>query len=395
MGEMCASPFNLTRTEMKPKVGLITLQMKNNLSAFEIYLRLLKVLEPLSMEIVWVATNYLGDDKRLPAKVTLKKLESGDIDKGPFLKRIPSYLWREIKITLEMVKLRDVDVIIFYCGYLPLFPVLFTALFLKGKTILRIDGRSSVIVKLGTRPDARQNRLIRIIIHSLIERIDYSLADRIAVEYASMVERYNLQKYLRKIVVGNQYIDTDLFKQTKGLTERSYQMGYFGRFSDEKGILELARALSLILKDEKSRAIIVGDGELYEHVASILTDTGIRSKVELVRWIRLDEMPAYLNNTRMVVVPSYEEGMPNVVLEAMACGTLVLATPVGGIPEVIRDGETGFIMEDNSPACIARNISRVLNHPDLEEITRKARALVEKEYAYEVVLEKYRNTIAD
>ena len=175
-----------------------------------------------------------------------------------------------------MVKLRDVDVIIFYCGYLPLFPVLFTALLLRGKTILRIDGRSSVIVRLGTRPDARENRLIRIMIHSLIERIDYYLVDRIAVEYASMVERYNLQKYLRKIVLGNQYIDTDLFKQTKGLTERSYQMGYFGRLSDEKGILELARALSLVLKDEKSRAIIVGDGELYEELAINLIERGVQ-----------------------------------------------------------------------------------------------------------------------
>jgi glycosyltransferase involved in cell wall biosynthesis len=385
---------NVAKVKMMPRVGLVTLQVKNNLSAFEIHLKLLKVLEPVSTEIVWVAANYLGDDKRLPAKVTLKKLEAGDTDKGPFIRRIPGYLWREIKITLEMLKLRHLDVVIFYCGYLPLFPVLFTALFLRRKTVLKIDGRSSVIVKLGTRPDARQNRLMRLIIHSLIERIDYSLAKRIAIEYASMVERYNLQKYQGKIVLGNQYIDTGLFRQTRRLTERRYQIGYFGRFSDEKGIVELAGALSLVLKKEKSRAILVGDGELYERVASVLADTGVQGKVEMVKWIGQDEMPDYLNNTRIAVVPSYEEGVPNVVLEAMACGTVVLATSVGGIPDLIRDGETGFILEDNSPDCIARNIRRVLNHPHLEEITGKARALVEKEYAYEVTLERYRRIIS-
>ena len=89
----------------------------------------------------------------------------------------------------------------------------------------------------------------------------------------------------------------------------------------------------------------------------------------------------------------FEEGVPNIVLEAMACGTPVLATPVGGIPDVIKDGDTGFIMEDNSPECIATNTVRALSHPDLEAITAKARALVDEKYAYEVVVENYRKIL--
>ena len=380
---------------MKLKVGLITLQIRESLSAFEIYLKLMKVLESFSTEIAWIATNYLGDDSRLPENVTLKKLKSIDIDKGLFIKRIPRYLWREMKIVLQMIKIRDVDVFIFYCGYLPLFPVLFAAFFLRRKTVLRIDGRSSVIVRSGTRPDTRDNRLIRIMIHSFIEKIDYSLADKIAVEYESMVERYNLQEYLQKIALGNQYIDTNLFKPTRNLKDRGYLLGYFGRLSQEKGVLELARALSVVLKDGKNRAIIVGGGELYEEVESILIETGIKGQVEIVSWVALDEMPAYLNDTRLAVVPSYMEGVPNIVLEAMACGTPVLATAVGGIPDVIIDGETGFIMEDKSPECIARNVSRVLSHQAIEEITSKARAIIDDKYTYEVVVENYRKILTN
>lgn len=86
--------------------------------------------------------------------------------------------------------------------------------------------------------------------------------------------------------------------------------------------------------------------------------------------------------------------MPVVILEAMACGTPVLATPVGGVPDVIKDGKTGFIMEDNSPECIVRNAIRALNHPKLEEISRNAHALIEKDFTYAAVAERYRNILA-
>jgi len=92
-------------------------------------------------------------------------------------------------------------------------------------------------------------------------------------------------------------------------------------------------------------------------------------------------------------LPSYTEGLPNVMLEGMACGTPVLATPVGAIPDVIKDGETGFIMEDNSPACIAENIERALNNPDLERIIENARELVEKEFTYEATVERYKKAL--
>lgn len=376
---------------MKLKIGLITLESKKSLSSLETDLKLINVLEPISTEIVWVAINCLGDESKLPPKVTLIKLEQKQTDGEPFIKKIFHDLLHEMKITLELRRLREIDMFIFYGGYVPFVPFLFAALFLRRKTILRIEGRSSIVLKKRMRPAEVDNRVIRMIAHGLIEKVTYSLAHKIVVEYESMVELFNLQKYGRKIALGNQYVDTAHFKKSKELTKRAYQLGYFGRLSHEKGILEFAKSLPLILKDQESKAIIVGGGELEGQSREILTNANIQGKVELVEWIEREKMPVYLNDTRIVVVPSYAEGVPNIVLEAMACGTPVLATSVGGIPDVIKDGETGFIMEDNSPECIARNVIRVLNHPNLEEITRNARALLEKEYTYEVVVERYRN----
>ena len=82
-----------------------------------------------------------------------------------------------------------------------------------------------------------------------------------------------------------------------------------------------------------------------------------------------------------------------ITLEAMACGTPVLATPVGGVPDVIKDGETGFIMENNSPECIAENVERVLNYPCLNEIVKNARELVKKEFTYEAAVGRYRKIL--
>ena len=116
-------------------------------------------------------------------------------------------------------------------------------------------------------------------------------------------------------------------------------------------------------------------------------------KVKFVGWISHDELPRYLNELKLLVLPSYTEGLPNIMLEAMACGTPVLATLVGAIPDIIKDGETGFIMENNSPECIAQNIIRALNHPNLERIAQNARALVEREFTFEKAVERYEKIV--
>jgi len=102
-----------------------------------------------------------------------------------------------------------------------------------------------------------------------------------------------------------------------------------------------------------------------------------------------------LNELKLVVLPSFTEGLPNIMLEAMACGTPVLATSVGAISDVIKDGETGFIMENNSPEHIARNVIRILEQPDLDKIVENARALVEQEFTYKAVVKRYKKILSE
>ena len=93
------------------------------------------------------------------------------------------------------------------------------------------------------------------------------------------------------------------------------------------------------------------------------------------------------------MIPSQFEGLPNILLEAMACGTLVLATPVGAIPDVIVDGRTGFIMEDNSPDCIAKNVTRVLNSSDSEQVAENGRRFVEEHFTFEHAVARWKEVL--
>ena len=138
-----------------------------------------------------------------------------------------------------------------------------------------------------------------------------------------------------------------------------------------------------------------GDGELRDKINEYLITNKLKKRVKLTGWISRNELPNYFNKLKIVVLPSYTEGLPNIMLEAMACGTPVLATPVGTIPNFIKDDETGFLMKNNSPKCIAENIIRVLECPNLKEIVENARNIVEKEFIYKTAVKRYKKIIDD
>ncbi len=376
---------------MKPRIGFITQDNEKNLSAFEVILKLIKILEPLATEVTWIAINCPGDESRLPKNVSLLNLKAKDKTEESFLKQIFYELLTQLKVILKLRKLREVDVFIFSGGNVLLLPFLYIALFLRKKTILRVESRASM--QLRRKLTNPRHRIIKIIVFSLIEKIMYSLADRIAIQYELILERDRLEKYQAKIYPGGQYVDKVLFRKTRELTERTYEIGYIGRLSEEKGALQFAQSLPLILKDKERKVLIVGEGESGEKVRKIVADSNIANMVELPGWVENKKIPSCLNKIEILVIPSFTEGLPNIVLEAMACGTLVLATPVGSIPELIKDEETGFVLPDNSPECIAKNVIRALNHPNLEELTKNARVLIEDKFTYEKAVERYRNIL--
>jgi glycosyltransferase involved in cell wall biosynthesis len=230
----------------------------------------------------------------------------------------------------------------------------------------------------------------------LLSSINCKLADRLILYSPLLVEKWGLERYDNKTIIASRHIlDFNKLRIIKGLTERDELVGYVGRFSEEKGVFNFIEAISFI-KQENDRVhfSIAGEGHLREEIEKSLIRKDLQDRVSLRGWVEHDNIADHLNRLKLVVIPSFTEGLPNLMLEAMACGTPVLATAAGAITDVITDGETGFIMEKNLPECIAANVKRALKHSAMDDIVKNARRLVEREYGDETIIRKWNDVFS-
>ena len=302
--------------------------------------------------------------------------------------RILKYIYTQLNISYKLAKIaRNVDIWIFFMGGETLLLPMLTAKLLRKKVLLAFAGSSIQNLK------SANDNLFKPL--KILSRINCALSNEIIVYSEKLIKELNLEKYRNKICIAHEhFLDFGKFKIRKQVDERENLVGYIGRLSEEKGVLNFVKAIPKVIKEKKDLEFLIGgDGPLRDEIEKYISKENLNDKVKLAGWIPHDELPDYLNELKLVVLPSYTEGLPNLMLEAMACGTPVLATPVGAIPDVIKGGETGFILENNSPECIAENVIRVLNHPSLDEIVKNARELVEKEFTYEATVERYKKAL--
>lgn len=358
----------------------------------------LNLLEPLVREI-FLITGNLPQDVISGDKIHLINLKHSDQPRRMFM-RISRFIILQLKVSYSLAKIAGkIDLVFLAAGAsIMLLPALLAKLLRKRIVLLR-HGTSSF---QETNKTDYQGTLFGIGIYIFPPIIDFiiglncALADRLAV-FSSDLTDPRLRRYTKKISHGSRfYVDTDFFKITKGLSGRKEIIGYIGRFEAIKGVVNFVRAIPLVIKESTGVEVVIGgDGPQRDEIEKEINDAKLGDRVTLAGWIPHDKLPQHLNKIKLLVIPSYGEAGPHIVFEAMACGTPVLATPVGVIPDVIKDGETGFIMEDNSPQCIARNVIRALNHPNLNQIAEAARELVEREYTHEAAVDRYRRILTN
>ena len=169
--------------------------------------------------------------------------------------------------------------------------------------------------------------------------------------------------------------------------------GTIGRMQAVKDQLTLARAFSVLLRtrpDLRTRValVMIGDGPLREQALALLREAGCAD----LAWLpgTRGDTPALLNAFDVFVLPSLAEGISNTILEAMATGLPVVATEVGGNPELVVPGETGTLVPREDPTALAAALAAYVEDPGaLARHGAQARARACRELSLEHMIERY------
>jgi glycosyltransferase involved in cell wall biosynthesis len=337
---------------------------------------------------------FAGKTLALPEKSVRVTRISAGITRGdePVLTRSVKFLVMQLNIAWSLLKLpRSARVVIFQIGAaLYIIPMLTAKLLGKKIVVFAVGLPSNYAGTVYGRWGAFFARSF-----AIVEKTTFMLANRICVLSETGIILLGLQKYRHKITLsGAQYIDMDTYRAGQTPEKRENLVGFIARFEPRKGILNLIKAIPLVLKEMNgTRFFIAGHGLLEEEIRHFINTNNLEQKVNLTGWIPGNEFPKVLNEIKLFVLPSYEEGLPGTIQQAMACGAVVLATRVGGVPDLIKDGETGFLLEDNSPENIAAGIIKALRHDNLGKISQNARGLIQREYSYDSVVQKCRQLL--
>jgi colanic acid/amylovoran biosynthesis glycosyltransferase len=114
------------------------------------------------------------------------------------------------------------------------------------------------------------------------------------------------------------------------------------------------------------RIVLVGDGDLREEIQRRALSLGIRDRIDFAGWQDHSGVQKILGASRALVLASFGEGLPVVIMEAMAMGRPIVSTDVGGIAELVVDGDTGWLVPPGNPERLAEAMRSVLEAPDAE-----------------------------
>ena len=143
---------------------------------------------------------------------------------------------------------------------------------------------------------------------------------------------------------------------------------YAGRLSNEKGLKDLFEAIANLKKEIKNLQLyIVGSGPQEKELKKFADELGIKRIVIFKGWIPKEEMPYYYSAADVFVLPSYSEGMPRVMIEAMACKTVFIGTTISGVIDHITDMKNGMMVKPGKIEDLASKMYLVLTDHELKD----------------------------
>jgi glycosyltransferase involved in cell wall biosynthesis len=200
----------------------------------------------------------------------------------------------------------------------------------------------------------------------------------------------------KKIVVIRNGVEVAKFSGARpadlsafGIPERSRTLLTIGRLDRQKGLLDLIEAAALVVaRHPDAHFLVVGEGRERAALERAIRERGLAARVHLAGW-RAD-VPELLAAGYALVLTSHWEGLPNVILEAMAAGRPVVTSRVEGAAELVAEGRTGLIVASHSPQAVASALESLLADPTRAAALGQAgRERAAAEFSFERMVGRY------
>lgn len=365
----------------KKDIGIFTIPLER--SGLTPVSQLVEILKSLSGKIVLISGNaaldYFINDKAII-------LDGFHTSKGNNFKilRILAYMSTQIRLSFRIIKyLRKVDLWFSIIGSNLILPTICIKLY--GKKVIQIIAGSNSKSSL-----TKANKIINKIINSFMN----ILSDYIIVYSPNIIKDFRLGNYKEKLIIASRhFVNPKKFYRIQSITERDKLIGFIGRLSKEKGILNFLESIKILAPYKEFKYLIIGEGDCRNDVLQFIKKNKNDIEIEFFEWINHDSLNMYLNRLKLLVIPSYTEGLPNVMLEAMASGTPVLTSRIGAIPDIITDEINGFLLNNNKPKSISDNILQIMKRNDLELISNNSIKYIKNHFKFSNTQKRYKNLL--
>jgi glycosyltransferase involved in cell wall biosynthesis len=166
-------------------------------------------------------------------------------------------------------------------------------------------------------------------------------------------------------------------------------VGRFNAFKNVETLLKAAGQLKEMNIDE-FELHLVGDGERRPILERLVVETGLSKQVRFVGWVDRSQIVERYRQADIFVTATRWEGMPNTVLEAMACGLPIVATHASGLDELVREGINGYLVDINDETALAGCLADLIDNPyERERMGKESRKIAEQEFTWDYITEQY------
>ncbi len=353
---------------------------------------------------LWVISPKIALKKKLPKNVLLYPTGSHDIFSNDVVKveagRL-KFAFQSYAISRKIIGKEKIDIVHHilpsdfgkFFDFVPYIkrPFVIGPTFLpwdlpKNELLLSEDLRTKAAGYLGLPYKATKRRMFK----ETLKRCDALLVStkKLGNLYSGLIDKNKIHH----VPIG---VDTLVFKPAKS-QKGTMTIFTSGLLHKRKGFEYLIRAMPKIIEEvPESELVIAGDGIHRSYFEGLVSELDLQKKVRFLGYLPRQIMLRHYQNCSLFCLPSLSEPFGMVILEAMACGKPVVATNVGGIPEIVKNGKNGVLVPPRSPEALAKAIVGMLSDKKkLERLGRRSRETAKK-YDWEPVVDRIKKIYQD